>query len=436
MTTKTTIRKQITRSRRAQAIALTAAAVLVGAGAIAATANAAPGQPVASTSGGSIGRNSVMQDVAQHVLTAGSPGYVARIDDGHRVAFTTSGLADTATGRRIKSTDQFEIGSNTKTFTSVLALQQVDRGKLNLDAPVDKYLPGVVPNGKNITVRMLLNHTSGLFSYTGDPDFFTELANDPQHVWTEKELLDVAFKHQPNFAPGASWSYSNTNYTLIGLILKRQTGMSLADLVEQRIARPLHLSHTYFADPRATNTGPGYAHGYAVSFASGKATYADTSSWPIGGWAGAAGAVISTPTELSRFFSAVLGGKLFSQNQLKQMKTTVDLPADFPLKGGYGLGLFKIDSPCGTVWGHGGDTQGHHSTAVTSADGRRTAISDSTSDPSDMEMNDGLARYYEVAFAAQDVTICEMNNKPVPASITAALHGTTSTPAPTPSAAS
>ena len=429
------MKNQTTRSWRATAFVLTGAAVLAGTGAIAATANAAPAPPAASTSSRPTGPNGVMQDVAQQVLTAGSPGYVARIYDGHRVAFTVSGLADIATGRRLTSDDQFEIGSNTKTFTSVLALQQVDRGQLNLDAPVEQYLPGVVPNGKNITVRMLLNHTSGLFSYTGDPDFFAKLAEDPQHVWTEKELLDVAFKHQPNFAPGTSWSYSNTNYTLIGMILKKQTGKSLPELIAQRIARPLHLSHTYYADPRATNTGPGYAHGYAISFAGGKTTYADTSSWPIGGWGGAAGAVISTPTELSRFFSAVLTGKLFSQHQLKQMKTTVDLPADFPLKGGYGLGLFKIDSPCGTVWGHGGDTQGHHSTAVTSADGRRTAISDSTSDPSDMEMNDGLARYYQVAFAAQDVTICVMKHKPVPAAVTDALHGTTPSPSPTTSAA-
>jgi D-alanyl-D-alanine carboxypeptidase len=425
------------RSRRVKVFVLTAAAVMAGTGAVVAatTANAASMQPHVPASGTSLGHGGVMQDVAQQVLSAGSPGYVARIDDGHRVAFTVSGLADTATGRRLTSQDQFEIGSNTKTFTSVLALQQVDRGRLNLDKPVETYLPGVVPNGKNITVRMLLNHTSGLFSYTGDPDFFAKLAEDPQHVWTEQELLDVAFKHQPNFAPGASWSYSNTNYTLLGMILQKQTGKSLPELVEQRIARPLHLSHTYYADPRATNTGPGYSHGYAISFAGGKTTYADTSSWPLGGWAGAAGAVISTPTELSRFFSAVLGGELLSQHQLKQMKTTVDLPADFPIKGGYGLGLFKIDSPCGTVWGHGGDTQGHHSTAVASADGRRTAISDSTSDPSDMEMNDGLARWYEVAFAAQNVTICEMYNKPVPASVTDALHGTTPSPSPATSAA-
>jgi D-alanyl-D-alanine carboxypeptidase len=277
---------------------------------------------------------------------------------------------------------------------------------------------------------MLLNHTSGLFSYTADPNFFTEMDKDPQHVWTEKELLAVAFKHQPNFAPGTSWSYSNTNYTLIGMILQKQTGKSLPDLVQQRIARPLGLTHTYFADPRATNTGPGYAHGYAVSYAGATPTFVDTSSWPLGGWGGAAGAIISTPNDLSRFFSAVVSGKLFSQKQLNQMKSTVELPAEFPIKGGYGLGIIKIKSPCGTVWGHGGDTLGHHSTAVTTTDGRRTAVSDTTAEPSDLTDNAGVTRFAQVAFAAEDVTICVMLNKPVPASVTQALHGTTPTPVP------
>jgi D-alanyl-D-alanine carboxypeptidase len=431
-TTDTATPNKATRSLRTKALVLAAAAVLAGSGAVtaAAAAAAAAGAPNASTSARAAVNNGPMKDVAQQVLASGAPGYMARIDDGHRVARTVAGLADTATQRSLTSRDQFEIGSNTKTFISTLALQLVDQRKLDLSAPVSTYLPGVVPNGHNVTVRMLLNHTSGLFSYTADPDFFTEMGKDPQHVWTDQELLAVAFKHDPNFAPGASWSYSNTNYILVGMILQKQTGKTLPDLVRQRIARPLGLTHTYFAAPRATNTGPGYAHGYAVSFAAGSPTYADTSSWPLGGWAGAAGAIISTPNDLSRFFSAVLGGKLFSQHQLNQMKTTVEVPADFPIKGGYGLGLFKIESPCGTVWGHGGDTMGHHSTAVVTADGRRTAISDTTAEPSDMVTTAGGTRFAEVAFAAEDVTICQMLDKPVPDSVTQALHGTTPTPSP------
>ena len=401
---------------------------LVVATAVALTAGAAPAsaaeQSTAYPHGGT------MRDVARQVLAIGAPGYMVRINDGARVATTTAGLADKATRRPLTGREQFEIGSNTKTFMATLALQLVDRRQLDLDAPVSKYLPGVVPNGNNITVRMLLNHTSGLFSYTADPDFLPGLEKDPQHVVTERELLDVAFKHEPNFAPGQGWSYSNTNYTLIGMILQRRTGRSLPELVRERIARPLGLTRTYFANPRATNTGPGYAHGYAVKFGETPRTYTDVSGLPIGGWGGAAGAVVSTQKELSEFFAAVLGGKLFSREQLRQMKTTVDLPAGTGIEGGYGLGLFKIISPCGTVWGHGGDTLGHHSTAVASADGRRTAVSDTTVEPSDTELNEGVKRYFEVAFAAQDVTICEMLDKPVPPAVIQALHGTTPAAAP------
>jgi D-alanyl-D-alanine carboxypeptidase len=436
LTASPTARSPRTRARMLTAVMVTAVtAVTAGSGVVATAAAAAPGRSTTvlatadrSPATGPVPGSAVMRDVARQVLGTGVPGYAARIDDGHRVTTTVAGTADTATGRPMTGSDQFEIGSNTKTFTSTLALQLVDRRQLELDAAVERYLPGVVPNGRNITVRMLLDHTSGLFSYTGDEGFLASRARDPQHVWTEREMLAAAFRNDPVFAPGKGFSYSNTNYTLVGMILEKLTGRSLPDLMRERIIGPLGLRHTYYADPRATNTGPGYAHGYAVSFAGAEPTYADTATWPIGGWGGAAGAIISTPADLSRFFSAVVTAKLFSRKQLAQMQTTVPLPAEYPIKGGYGLGLFRIDSPCGTVWGHGGDTDGHHSTAVVSADGRRTAISDSTAGPSDLTENPGLDRYIQVALAAQDVTVCRMLDRPVPASVLRALHGTTATP--------
>ncbi|MFG1921665.1 serine hydrolase domain-containing protein [Cryptosporangium sp. NPDC048952] len=393
------------------AIVLAAAAALtgIGAGSVAATE-----QPKVN--------DALQREVAQHVLEAGPPGYIARIDNGRQVYTLAKGVADKTSGRRIKVTDQFEAGSNTKTFTSVLTLQQVDHGKTKLDAPVETYLPGVVPNGKNITVRMLLNHTSGLFSYTGDPDFFTNMAKDPQHVYTDAELLKIAFKHQPYFAPGKGWQYSNTNYILLGMILQKQTGQTMPELVEERITEPLGLHDTYYADPKATTD---VAHGYAIEYASGKPVYTDTSDWPIGSWGGPAGAIVTTMDDLSRFFSGVLQGKLFSQEQLKQMKTTVPLPAEFPIKGGYGLGLFKTDSACGTVWGHGGDTMGHHSTAVATEDGRLTAVTDSTGEPLEATENAGVKRYYQtLVFGADAVTTCQLLGKPVPADVLANLRGT------------
>jgi D-alanyl-D-alanine carboxypeptidase len=408
MTTDTTTASKNVRALRGTAIVLTAAVALAGPG----TAVAAAAQPPADPA---------MRDVARSVLSLGVPGYVARIDDGRRTSVTAAGVADRRTGRALTGRDQFEIGSNTKTFTAVLALQLVDRGQLDLDSPIERYLPGVVPNGRAITVRMLLNHTSGLFSYTADPDFLAGVRQNPQHVHTEQELLDTAFRHEPNFAPGAGWSYSNTNYTVLGVLLREVTGKSLPELLRQRITGPLGLRDTYFADPRATHTGRGYAHGYAITYAGAAPGYTDVSAWPLGGFAGAAGAIISTPGDLSRFFESLLGGDLLSARQLAQMKTTVALPEDFG-KGGYGLGLMRIDSVCGTVWGHGGDTLGHHSSAVTTADGRRSAVTDLTANLGDAEPNDGVARFVRVVTAADTVAICRMLGKPAPDDVLAALH--------------
>ncbi len=414
MTTET----KTPRPFRKTALVLSAAVALSGTGV--ATAASASGRPAVN--------DALQREVAGHVLAAGPPGYLARIDTGRRVYTLAQGVADRATNRPISVRDQFEAGSNTKTFTAVLALQLVDRGKLKLDAPVERYLPGVVPNGRNITVRMLLNHTSGLFSYTGDAQFFVDMDSDPQHIHTDAELLAIAFRNDPYFAPGEDWRYSNTNYTLLGMILQKQTGKSMPTLVAERIAGPLGLRHTYFANPRATNTGPGYARGYAIKYASGTPQYTDVSTWPLGSWGGAAGAMITTADDLARFFSAVLQAKLFSARQLEQMKTTVALPASAPIKGGYGLGLFRTDSPCGTVWGHGGDTMGHHSTAAATEDGRRTAITDATGEPNDPAENPGVERYYQaILFGADTVTSCQMLGKPVPAEVLDNLRGTAAT---------
>ncbi|WP_433825949.1 serine hydrolase domain-containing protein [Actinoplanes sp. CA-015351] len=417
MTTDITTAKAM-RHLRKTAIVLTTAVALTGSGAAAAAAET----PLGTGAYGTSGSGPTMRDVARLVLAAGAPGYVARIDDGRRVSATAAGVADRATGRPLTARDQFEIGSNTKTFTAVLALQLIDRRQLQLDAPIEKYLPGLVPNGRNITVRMLLSHTSGLFSYTADADFFASVNANPQHVHTEQELLDVAFRHEPNFAPGKGWSYSNTNYTVLGVLLRKLTGKSLPVLVQQRITGPLGLKHTYFADPRATNTGVGYAHGYSVRFAGPEPIYTDISNRPLGGFAGAAGAIISTPGELSRFFSSLLSGELISPRQLKEMKTTVALPETFG-KGGYGLGLMRIDSPCGSVWGHGGDTLGHHSTAVTTGNGRRSAVSNTTANLGDGTPNEGVNRFIQVVTAADTVTICHMLGRSAPGEVIKALHG-------------
>lgn len=408
--------------RRGAAV-LACAAVVAGAGvsALANPAAAAPAtHPSVATAPDGNGRatnpgRGVLDPTARKVVEAGAVGYLTHVRDGKRVHTAKAGLADLRTKRPIGVDDQFEAGSNTKTFTSVIVLQLVAQGRLSLDDPIEKHLPGVVPNGDGITVRQLLNHTSGIFSYTADKPFMELVEHGSPRVWTPIELVEVALQHEPDFEPGTSWNYSNTNYILAGLIAEKVSGQSLATLIEQRITRPLGLRRTFLVADHLKYTGPGVAHGYYADFSGEKPVYDDVTNWPIGGWAGAAGAVVSTPSELATFFSAVLGGRLVPAKQMNEMRTFVTPPKEWQAMGvaGYGLGLMKYKSSCGTVFGHGGDTNGHHSTAVGSADGRKVAITDTTTQP--RAATPSAEKMMEASAAAADAATCLMLGKPVPA---------------------
>lgn len=279
-------------------------------------------------------------------------------------------------------------------------------------------MPGLVPNGDKITLKMLLQHTSGLYNYT-DTAFMETVLADPTRAWTPEELVAIATKHQPTFAPGTSWAYSNTNYILVGMILHEVTGTSPTDLVQQRITRPLGLKRTYLPTLTADSTGSRYAHGYMATPDGTTFQYTDVSGWALGGWAGTAGAMISTPRELSRFFSALLGGKLLPAAQLTQMRTIVPYPAGSDTNGGYGLGLQRLDTPCGTAWGHGGATLGHLSTALFSADGRRATVTDMTTLLDPRATPNAAVDKAAAAVSDADLTaICQMFGKPVPATTT------------------
>jgi D-alanyl-D-alanine carboxypeptidase len=394
------------RSRRAVLVASATLLCVTIAGVTASAATASPAVPDRNP------QRAAMQLSAEAAVKAGLVGYVARVDDGRGVSVAVAGLADRATRRPLGRDDQFEIGSTTKTFMATIALQLVAEHRLRLTDSVERWLPGVVPNGRKITVRDLLQHTSGLFDYTTDPAL--GLLTHPHRVWTSRQLVALAVKHPPSFAPGRGWEYSSTNYILVGMILQKVTGRSAATLVQERIARPLGLHRTYLVTDVARNTGPGYAHGYIAALTGTKRTYTDVSGWSLGGWVGTAGAILSTPAELARFLSALLSGRLLPAAQLAQMTTVV--PASVQGNDAYGLGLARRESPCGTVWGHVGATLGHMSFAFTSPDGRRTLVADTNigfSDeaaPTDAENAAGAALK-----KANQTAVCAMHDKPLPA---------------------
>ncbi|RPE43900.1 D-alanyl-D-alanine carboxypeptidase [Streptomyces sp. Ag109_O5-1] len=234
---------------------LVAATALALSAALAAPALAAP------AAGHSATRKAVEAAVA-----AGVTGVTATARDAHGTWSTTAGVGNTRTGAPRSPDDRFRVGSITKTFVATVLLQLEAEGRLSLDDTVDKWLPGVVTgngnDGRRITVRRLLNHTSGIFNYTADDDFGrTYFLADGffKHRYdtlTPAALVAIAMKHKPAFAPGTSWAYSNTNYVLAGMVIKAVTGRSYAEEITNRLIRPLRLTGTSLPGTRTTVPRP------------------------------------------------------------------------------------------------------------------------------------------------------------------------------------
>jgi D-alanyl-D-alanine carboxypeptidase len=293
---------------------------------------------------------------------AGAPGAVVLVRRGTRTRRFARGYGNRATRSRIRGGDRFRIGSVTKTFTATVVLQLAGEEKLGLDDTVEHWLPGLVPGGERITVRRLLNHTSGLFNYTDDETLLQKMLQDRLREWSPRELVGVATAHPPSFAPGERWGYSNTGYVLLGLIAEAADGRPLGAQLEARIFAPLRLRHTSFdSGPRIAGR---YAHGYF-----GLPRQRDVSVFsPSGAWA--AGAIVSTASDVARFYRALLGGRLLRPEQLRAMTTTVPIVPG----AGYGLGIAHTRMACGSAWVHDGDFPGYLTSAKTSADGRRQAV--------------------------------------------------------------
>ncbi|MFE4755314.1 serine hydrolase domain-containing protein [Streptomyces mirabilis] len=304
------------------------------------------------------------------VHTDGVPAALASVQDrGGRTRAYTAGVGDLATGAKVPRDGQVRVGSNTKTFTAVVVLQLVGEGKIGLDAPVDAYLRGLVRgdgiDGRQITVRQLLQHTSGL------PNYSKYLSDDIRY-YDPRELLDLALQHKADFAPGTNWAYSNTNYLVAGLIVQKVTGRSLAEEIDQRVIKRIGLRHTYFPAPGEEMIREGHPRGYYQDSAG--APLVDATEWDPS-WAWAAGQMVSTNSDLNRFFSALLAGRLLPKAQLEQMRTTVPAGYPFPAGARYGLGLVSTPLSCGGVyWGHGGSMTGYETRGGVTEDGRAANV--------------------------------------------------------------
>lgn len=338
-----------------------------------ATAYGTPGTPAPGLD------REALQSSLDAFRDAGMYGAFSAVGDGSQRWRGATGVADVDTGRPMRAHLRHRVGSITKTFTSVAVLQQVAQGRVDLDAPVGRYLPDLLPGeqGEQVTVRMLLNHTSGI------PDFilpaFPGLLEDPgkaldenrfRHI-DDEELVRLGLSAPP-VAERGTFSYSNTNYILAGLLLERVTGQDAETYITRHVIRKAGLRHTYF--PKSPYIRGPHAKMYE-SWLGLIDPPRDYSVYDMS-WAGTAGALVSTMDDLNQFYRQLLSGRLLGAAELREMKTTV--PALEPDEPGqevtwrYGLGLYTLKMPDGNwYWGHDGGVFGAGTWSMATEDGRR-----------------------------------------------------------------
>lgn len=311
---------------------------------------------------------------------SGGPGAAIVAGDQNGQWTLHSGVRNIYESAPIGPNDHFRIGSETKTYVAAVVLQLVDEGLVELEAPIGQYLPGVLTSpydGSVITVHELLQHRSGIPDYTENPP--------PPRLdgtYRNEDLVRAALSKPPVFAPGTSIKYSNTNYILLGMLIERVTGQSVGTAITNRIITPLGLTGTRYPAAGDHSIGAPAVHGYVGGTAPPLAAWVDISNLFEPSYAGPAGAMISTLDDSVTFYRALFAGQVISPASLNLMRTA------YPgIKDGYGLGIYKVNLPCTTAWGHNGATPGYFDETLVGDNGRYASIvtntvSTDTSEPS------------------------------------------------------
>ncbi|MGW1073138.1 serine hydrolase domain-containing protein [Streptomyces sp. NPDC002537] len=322
-----------------------------------------------------------VRDALQHIVDSGAPGAFAVIRDHGNPELSRSlaiGRAD-LDGTPMNADWRFRVGSNTKMFTSVLVMRLAEQGRIDLDKPLRDYLPqGTLPESWQITGRQVMEHRAGVYDHTNDlleqPGEETTAAFEKRirdNVYEPRDLVAMSVKHGLQYTPGTAYSYSNTDYVLMGLAAEHLTGRPYADLLREQIFEPLKLRQTSFTVPEKSIAGP-HVTGYLTNDDRSKPLLDSTEQ--TASWVWSAGGVVSSARDLDRFMTALLAGGsggLVSDDSLRQMTSV--LPTN-TAKVGYGLGVREFSLSCGKVLGHGGIVQGYQTQTFATPDGKRTVV--------------------------------------------------------------
>ena len=323
------------------------------------------------------GRVSELQQLLDRLVAAGAPGAAGWVRDERGSLGAASGLADRRTRQPMRPELRFRAGSMTKSLVAAAVLKLAAEGRLSLADPLERWLPGVLRYGDRVSLRQLLNHTGGVPDRTATLE--QELyASRPGRLraWTPEALVARVADEAPAFPAGTAWSYSNTGYILLGLVVEAAGQRPLGQELDRSILEPLALRDTLLPDGAPEIPEPS-ARGYSLPLGpDGEVLDGPlldfTAQNPS--WAGAAGALVSTLPDLPSFFRTLLGGRLLPPPMLAEMTTMVAVPPGsipLPLYDRYGLGILEVETPDGPLLGNAGGIPGFLSIVLSTPDGRR-----------------------------------------------------------------
>jgi D-alanyl-D-alanine carboxypeptidase len=342
----------------------------------AATTAAAPTtQPVAT--GASASDRSAVLDQSVRELAAmpgGPPGVIVVVQLGDRRTVHVAGVADVKTGAAPGVNDHMRIASVAKALSGATALALVDQGTLSLDDTIGKWLPQQPKPWARVTLRQLLNHTSGLPDFVRNKEFGDAFLSSPGKAPEPASLIAFAANEPLTFAPGSEYQYTNSDNVVVGLMIEAATGRPYAQVLEDLVLTPLSLDDTSL--PSGVDLPAPYIHGYQTSEPA-PAPLDDVTEAIAGGWAWASGGVVSTPSDLNDFIRGYVSGALYS-DKVRAKQQALFIPAGGSEPPGPGLNsatmaLFRYETPCGAIYGHTGNTFGYTQFAAASPDGQRSA---------------------------------------------------------------
>lgn len=327
------------------------------------------------------------------VAAAKSTGSVVVVDDNGTIEQYGSGTTTNGHDDVPDADDQFRVASNTKMYVSTVLLQLAEEGTLDLDAPIGEHLPGLVQgegiDESTITVRDLLRHSSGLAD-----NLTLDVIADPSLQWfppTPEDMVGKGTRHGSQFEPGSDFLYSNTGYTVLGLLIEKLTGQRIGEAIDERIVQPLGLKETSYAYAGDKEMQGAHFRGYLGA----PPALFEVSGHEPGIWAGA-GALVSSGSDMTTFLNALLGGELLSDASLEAMKTPYE-------DNHYGLGLQEAELSCGKAWGHTGHVIGYVSFSFTDGNGKSVFAAVNTS-PGIADPMEQFGKTMDAALCGTDAT--------------------------------